>query len=72
MRIVEFKGRKFILLEDKKDFGEFEEMLDEEMRKEEQDQAYLEFLCSKLGSLFKFFHGYFLLRILDKRLYSLT
>ncbi len=32
---MKFKGRKFIALESKKDFDEFEEMLEEEMRKEE-------------------------------------
>ncbi|ACR42222.1 hypothetical protein M164_2817 [Sulfolobus islandicus M.16.4] len=35
MKIVEFKRRKFAVLETRKDFDEFEEMLEQEMRKEE-------------------------------------
>ncbi|ACP55432.1 hypothetical protein M1627_1548 [Sulfolobus islandicus M.16.27] len=35
MKIVEFKGRKFTVLESKEDFDEFERVLEEEMRKEE-------------------------------------
>ncbi|ACP36080.1 hypothetical protein LS215_2087 [Sulfolobus islandicus L.S.2.15] len=37
MKVIEFEGRKFIVLESREDFDEFEEMLEEEMRKEERD-----------------------------------
>uniref|UniRef100_D0KSP6 Uncharacterized protein n=1 Tax=Saccharolobus solfataricus (strain 98/2) TaxID=555311 RepID=D0KSP6_SACS9 len=37
MKVIEFEGRKFMVLESREDFDEFEEMLEEEMRKEERD-----------------------------------
>ena len=37
MRVVEFKGREFVVLEDEKDFDEMEEVLEEEMRKQGRD-----------------------------------
>jgi len=37
MKVIEFEARKFILLERREDFDEFEEMLEEKMRKEEGD-----------------------------------
>jgi len=39
MKEVEFKGRKFVVLETKEDFDEFEKVLDEEMKKAEKEKA---------------------------------
>ena len=39
MKEVEFKGRRFVVLETKKDFDEFEKILDEEMKRVEKERA---------------------------------
>ena len=39
MKEVEFKGRRFVVLETKEDFDEFEKALDEEMKRAERERA---------------------------------
>ena len=39
MKEVELKGRKFVVLETKEDFDEFEKALDEEMISAEKERA---------------------------------
>lgn len=39
MKEVEFKGRKFVILETEEDFDEFEKILDEEMKKAEKEKV---------------------------------